>query len=58
MGGAGVLDDGDGLHEVSDGDLVAGDGEGDGSCGGAVGCQFGKIWGFERVYDDLELVYQ
>lgn len=33
----GVLDDGDGLHEVGDSDFVAEDGEGDGSCRGAVG---------------------
>lgn len=37
MGWPSVGDDGDGFHEVGNGDLGARDGEGDGGCGGVVG---------------------
>lgn len=48
-----VGDDGDGLHDVSNSDFGAADGERDGGGGGAVGGQLVELGAVEGVDDDL-----
>lgn len=48
-----VGDDGNGLHDVSNSDLRAADGERDRGGGGAVGGQLVELGAVEGVYDNL-----
>ena len=53
VSGARIGNNGDRLHQVANGDLVALDGECDWGGGGTVGGELGEIGAIDAVYDNL-----